>query len=83
MFDSDKASDRQAMALAYDRVLQPEDETECWWRVEVTITREYEGAFYGTKEGAKESAKRSFKKHDQDFDEEFISAESNKEATIL
>jgi len=48
MYDSDKASDRNSAALAYDRVLQPEDETEQYWLVLVTKTREYEVRVFGT-----------------------------------
>lgn len=63
----------------YDRLLIPPDEPERWWAVTVTITREYEGSFFGTQDGAEEAAKQSFKQHDRDFIDETIEAESEKE----
>ena len=48
MYDSDKASDRQSIALDYDRSLEPPEETEKFWLIKVEKTRVYEVKVFGT-----------------------------------
>ena len=67
---------REMSRSNFSRFQEPPKEPEKWWNVKVTITREYEGEFFGTKESAEQDAADSFKQHDQDFDEETIKSES-------
>ncbi len=82
IYDSESQADRAQLALAYDNILKPKEEPERWYIVKVTITREYEGSFFGTQQAAEESAIRNFKRHTQDFDEETISVESEEEGNV-